>query len=167
MSFTTGYRHSAKTRKRMSLSKIGNKNAQSKLSPINRIKTRIAKRKNGCWEWTGGTGKKELYGRVWLNGNTITAHSAVYQLLVGEVPKGKELDHLCRNRLCVNPKHLEAVTHAENLRRRVDIKLDFNKVQEIRTMIKAGYKQKIIAEKYGIYPSVVSRIGNGKAWVQS
>jgi len=47
----------------------------------------------------------------------MTAHRAVYQLLVGPIPLGLQIDHLCRNRVCVNPAHLEAVTQRENIRR--------------------------------------------------
>ena len=71
---------------------------------------------DGCWEWDGakyGTG----YGVVsWQKKNTH-AHRVVYELLVGPIPEGLELDHLCRNRGCVRPDHLEPVTHAENVRR--------------------------------------------------
>lgn len=70
----------------------------------------------GCIEHTGcRTG--DGYGSVWRDGRMVSAHRAMYELMIGPVPDGLELDHLCRNRRCCNPGHLEAVTHAENVRR--------------------------------------------------
>lgn len=67
-----------------------------------------------CWEWTGRTDGAG-YGRFG-NGThgTVFAHRIAYMAVVGEIPTGKELDHLCRVRHCVNPAHLEPVTHREN-----------------------------------------------------
>lgn len=74
-----------------------------------------------CWEWLAST--VAGYGQIRIgkteDGRTRTgkAYRVVYELLVGPVPPGLELDHLCRNKLCCNPDHLEPVTHAENIRR--------------------------------------------------
>lgn len=69
-----------------------------------------------CWEWTGGTGKG--YGRAKnRSGLSKQAHRVAYELLVGPVPEGLQIDHLCRNRTCVNPDHLEVVTSRVNTRR--------------------------------------------------
>lgn len=70
----------------------------------------------GCWEWTGRTSEKG-YGDFHLNRQTVLAHRVSYELLVGPIPEGLTLDHLCRNTRCVNPAHLEPVTHGENMRR--------------------------------------------------
>ena len=74
-----------------------------------------------CWIWTGAS-RGNGYGTVALPRNGMPqrltgSHRYVYTLLVGPIPDGMETDHLCRNRGCANPEHLEPVTTAENLRR--------------------------------------------------
>lgn len=69
-----------------------------------------------CWTWKQNF-DSDGYGRVQRNGRGTRAHRAVFELLVGPIPEGLQLDHLCRNRPCVNPDHLEPVTCKENLRR--------------------------------------------------
>lgn len=70
----------------------------------------------GCWEWAAAK-DHDGYGRFWCGGKMGPAHRFAYELLVGPVPEGLELDHLCRNPGCVNPVHLEAVTHRVNILR--------------------------------------------------
>lgn len=69
-----------------------------------------------CWLWTGPLNDAG-YGRVYFNKRQTRAHIMAYTLLIGPVPDGLELDHLCRVRRCANPEHLEPVTHGENMRR--------------------------------------------------
>lgn len=72
---------------------------------------------DGCWLWMGSR-TVSGYGRFGLgDGRYFRAHRVSYEMVVGEVPKGLTLDHLCRNKLCVNPYHLEPVTAVENVRR--------------------------------------------------
>jgi len=67
----------------------------------------------GCWLWIAGVNPLG-YGQFWWSGRTVTAHRFAYEREVGPIPDGLELDHLCRTRCCVNPAHLEPVTHREN-----------------------------------------------------
>ena len=69
-----------------------------------------------CWEWTGYVAPGG-YGRINVNGTPKVAHRVAYELMVGPIPEGLDLDHLCRNRACVNPYHLDPVTRQVNLRR--------------------------------------------------
>jgi len=73
----------------------------------------------GCWLWIGATARG--YGQIWVDGRTQPAHRIAYELLVGPIPEGLQLDHLCRVRHCVNPEHLEPVTNRENILRGVSI----------------------------------------------
>ena len=88
-------------------------------SDIERTMSYISK-SNDCWVWLGkpaSTGYGQIGFGKRSERKTRNAHRVVYELLVGDIPEGKQLDHLCRNRMCVNPAHLEPVTQRENLLR--------------------------------------------------
>lgn len=69
-----------------------------------------------CWDWQKSL-NSDGYGQMQIDFFRAKAHQWMYSLFVENVPKGKEVDHLCKRRNCVNPAHLEAVTHRENVLR--------------------------------------------------
>ena len=95
-----------------------------------KIMDKIKKKESGCWEWIGAVHKKKYgnYGqlRIGTRGNSklFRAHRVSYEVFVGKIGDGLEIDHLCHNTLCVNPDHLEEVTHNENMQRRKDSHLE-------------------------------------------
>lgn len=71
-----------------------------------------------CWKWTGGRSRGDgEYGTFDVDGRVIRVHRFSYEIHKGPIPDGLVIDHLCCNKLCVNPSHLEAVTNEENMSR--------------------------------------------------
>lgn len=80
-------------------------------------KVRYIVNKSGCWVWQLCK-KASGYGQFKINGEKVViAHRYYYEQVFGKVSPGLVLDHLCGNKSCVNPEHLEAVTHQENIKR--------------------------------------------------
>jgi hypothetical protein len=87
-----------------------------------RFDSKVVKATSGCWEWTGAHFQATGYAVFTMRSSDgkwrpYTGHSIAYRLYVGDVPDGMWLDHLCRNRGCVNPAHLEPVTPQDNVLR--------------------------------------------------
>lgn len=78
----------------------------------NRFWSKVEKT-NSCWNWTASD-RGEGYGCFGFKGKIEQSHRLSYEDSKGKIPEGLQIDHLCRNRKCVNPDHLEAVTHREN-----------------------------------------------------
>lgn len=115
----------------------------------------------GCWVWqrkiTHG------YAYVTVSGRSIRAARLYYTRQFGEIPDGLTIDHTCRNRACVNPEHLEAVTLAENVRRKPSTKLTMDDVRQIRKLAQSMSNAEI-ARRFSVDASSVSRIITGRTW---
>lgn len=84
--------------------------------PLERLLSFLSQNLSGCWEWSGRIDRGG-YGTFSVRGRKTLAHRSAYELMFEPIPAGKHLDHLCRNRRCCNPLHLEPVSCRENLLR--------------------------------------------------
>ena len=85
--------------------------------PIERFMEKVRESSDGCWEWAAEVGNSG-YGRFWVGGSRKSlAHRWAYEYYVSPIPEGLVIDHLCRNKVCVNPEHLEPVTTSVNVLR--------------------------------------------------
>lgn len=82
-----------------------------------RFFSRIAESEGGCWQWIAGLSDTGYGSFTARESSASNAHRWAFEFFFGEIPKGLVLDHLCRNRACVNPWHLDVVTHRVNIAR--------------------------------------------------
>ena len=86
------------------------------VTQFSKLVRRTVRTDKGCLEWTGSNNGSG-YGEVRVGGRKHYAHRLAYEAKVGPIADGQVIDHLCRNRACINPLHLEATTHSVNIRR--------------------------------------------------
>jgi len=120
----------------------------------------IVDERTGCWVWQKYL-DRDGYGR---GPNRKAAHRMYYERYRGPIPGGLVIDHLCRNRSCVNPDHLEVVTLAENIRRGAQTRLDWSLIRVIRRAATRGVRQRTIARRFSIGEPHVSEIVHGNCW---
>lgn len=124
---------------------------------------------SGCWLWTGNV-NNHGYGQFRLFKKPHFAHRLSYQLTKGEIPKGLDLCHKCDNPRCCNPDHLIPGTPLYNIvdclikKRRPSVKLDVDKVREIRRLYKSGVARKDLRELYGIGKTTLDEVVTYKRW---
>lgn len=99
------------------------------------MRNKIRETPTGCWEWTGAI-QSRGYGSVGHGGKIHLTHRLAYEMLRGPIPDGLHMDHLCRNRPCCNPEHLEPVTQTVNTLRGVS----FAAENSIKTHCKNGHE---------------------------
>lgn len=117
----------------------------------------------GCWIWQRYCDKKG-YGIIRTQGQLVKAHRYFFEKLKQPIPIGFQLDHLCRNKSCVNPDHLEIVTSAENSRRGINTKLTKEQVNLIKSECTKGRIQRKLAMFFGVSPCTINCIVKGRTW---
>lgn len=146
------------------------------------VRVAITANPNICWNWIGFRARG--YGTLGLKTEKgfkpFRANRLSYIIHNGIDPLEKIVMHTCDNPSCVNPNHLKLGTYADNMEDKIKkgrhnapysinhwkAKLDENKVKEIKYKVSNGMTHASVANEYGIYESVVSRIMNGKAWAK-
>lgn len=152
-------------------------NESSQAAPISQedFLARVQKEPGGCWIWTGRRSAAG-YGYLWRVRRYLLAHRVSYELHVGPVPPGVDVDHLCSNPSCCNPHHLEPVTHAENQRRMAErgrsvrgerhphVVLAEAEVLAVAERLDAGESKRTLSREFGVTWTAIHCIDRGLSW---
>jgi HNH endonuclease len=135
----------------------------------------VRKNENGCWDWIGNTSAYNR-GRMTIGGRKMYAYHISYELHIGPIPTGMQINHTCDNPNCVNPEHLYAGTQSDNTRDairrgrwvnnstgRVRSHLSPDDVRAIRQQC-ASVSMTEVGKRFGISYTQVRRIVTGKHW---
>lgn len=114
----------------------------------------VEDRQTGCWVWQRFK-DSQGYGWIKRGGKRHPAHRLMYEQVHGPVPDGLEIDHLCRNESCVNPEHLEAVTHTQNMRRSSNTKLSIEDVVAIKV---SHERARVLAARYRVCEATIYNV---------
>ena len=113
---------------------------------------------DSCWIWKAGL-DKDGYGQFSVRFKNFRAHRFAFFLVKGGIDTGLVIDHLCKNKNCVNPNHLELTTVCENSRRGNQAKINMREARVIRQKYKTGlFTQKALGNIFGIGQDQISRI---------
>lgn len=115
----------------------------------------------GCWNWQGYI--SHGYGVYYEGDVGRRAHRVYYERYIGPIPDGYVIDHLCRNRRCCNPAHLEPVTSRENIRRGDNTILTVDNVREIKRL-RGMMRPRELAARFGVSPRTIQNIWYGVTW---
>ena len=152
--------------------------SELKGAELDHLRSLCVIRDNGCWGYLLDTSAR--YPRIMIGGRRWRLNRLVYALAVGPIPKGKCVCHRCDNPRCINPEHLFAASHADNMydmkakgramgkeqkgsRNTSAVLLEYE-IPEIRKLLEDGVPQYVIAAGYGVCQSQISAIKRGKAW---
>lgn len=139
-------------------------------------KVTVPSRKSDCWIWQATTARG--YGQFSTGMSSKKAHRWIYEVVVGPIPDGHIIRHRCDTPRCVNPKHLEVGTDADNARDRSErgrgddrkgerhpqARLTESDVREIRRLAHMGNTQSLIAKRFGVVRGQVQKIVSRKNW---
>lgn len=126
---------------------------------------------SGCWLWTG-TVDQNGYGMMTLGGvRGLRAHRVAWMIANGPIPSGLFICHRCDNPACVNPAHLFAGTHRDNMKDKAakgracsPTRLRPADVLAIREAVERGDLQRVVAARYGVHAVTVGKIVRGERW---